>query len=38
MKSNFGEKLPNFFNLHIDFFTEMHKILKKLICDTRYLF
>jgi hypothetical protein len=25
-KSNFGEKLPNFFNLYIDFFTEMHKI------------
>jgi hypothetical protein len=24
-KSNFGEKLPNFFNLYIDFFTEMHK-------------
>ena len=25
-KSKFGEKLPNFFNLYIDFFTEMHKI------------
>ena len=37
-KSNFGEKLPNFFNVYIDFFAEMHKIIKKLICDTRYLF
>jgi len=29
MKSNFGEKLADFFNFYMHFFTEMHKIIKK---------
>jgi len=29
MKSNFGEKVGNFFNFYMHFFTEMHKVIKK---------